>query len=210
MLCHSIYLQVVKVHLINYSISRVSYVHSSRTTDESLHFRIKMLSYSLHLHECRLRFPVYIVIQSLKDISYNQIFFFKDLRETLKYVDEFSELKKRMTKLKREHTHTSLSLSLLVDPPMHFDFPKRMCMHQSPSLFFSLYLHLQKRFGSRSDPNGIQERLFPQLCDRKYAKCCTKADAHKKMGLQYISKCIHLPVPCMDPEGGKGGPDPPP
>ena len=39
MLCYSIYLQVVKVHLFNYSISRVSYVHSSRTTDESLHFR---------------------------------------------------------------------------------------------------------------------------------------------------------------------------
>ena len=25
------------------------------------------------------------------------------------------------------------------------------------SLSFSLYLHLQKRFGSRSDPNGIQD-----------------------------------------------------
>ena len=38
MLCHSIYFQVVKVHLFNYSISWVSYVHSSRTTDESLHY----------------------------------------------------------------------------------------------------------------------------------------------------------------------------
>ena len=35
MLCRSIYLHVVKVHLFNYSISRVSSVHSSRTTDES-------------------------------------------------------------------------------------------------------------------------------------------------------------------------------
>ena len=39
-LCYSMYLQVVKVHLFNYSISQVSYVHSSRTTDESLHFRL--------------------------------------------------------------------------------------------------------------------------------------------------------------------------
>ena len=36
-------------------------------------------------------------------------------------------------------------------------------MHVPVSLSFSLYLHLQKRFGSRSDPNGIQERMFPGL-----------------------------------------------
>ena len=32
------HVHVVKVHLFNYSISRVSYVHSSRTPDESLHY----------------------------------------------------------------------------------------------------------------------------------------------------------------------------
>ena len=58
----------------------------------------------------------------------------------------------------RTHTHTHL------DPPMHFDFPERMCMHQSLSLYIC-----KKRFGSRSDPNGIQERMFRQfknLCMR--------------------------------------------
>ena len=64
--------------------------------------------------------------------------FCKDLHETLKYVDQFSELKKN-DEIKKEHTHNSLSVSLLVNPPMHFDFPERMCMHQSLSLSFSLF-----------------------------------------------------------------------
>ena len=51
---------------------------------------------------------VYNVIQSLKDIS-SIIFFCNDIHESLKYVDELSELKK-MTKFKK-NTH----LSLLVD-----------------------------------------------------------------------------------------------
>ena len=74
-------------------------------------------------------------------------------------------------------------------------------MHVPVSLSFSLHLHLQKQFRSRSDPNGIQERMFRQLkfmCDRKYAKCRTKADANDKMGFT----CIHCPVPYADPEGG--------
>ena len=41
-----------------------------------------------------------------------------------------------MTKFKK---NTSLSLSLLVDLMMHFDFPERMCMYQSLFLFLSLY-----------------------------------------------------------------------
>ena len=75
---------------------------------------------------------------------------------------------------------------------MHFDFPERMCMYQS----FSLYLHLQKCVGSRSDPNGIQENCFVSLkccaCDRKYAKCRTKVDTHDKMGFQYISISVYI------------------
>ena len=98
-----------------------------------------------------------------------------------------------MTKFKK-NTSLSLSLSLLVDLSMHFDFPEMMCMYQSLSFFF--YLHLQKRFGSRSDPNGIQERMFVNLkicaCDRKYAKCRTKADAHDKMDFQYISISVYI------------------
>ena len=52
---------------------------------------------------------VYNVIQSFKDISSIK-FFCKDIHESLKYVDELSELKK-MTKFKK-NTHLSLSLSL--------------------------------------------------------------------------------------------------
>ena len=29
-------------------------------------------------------------------------------------------------------------------------------------------------------------------CDRKYAKCRTKTDAHDKMGFQYISKRVYI------------------
>ena len=49
-------------------------------------------------------------------------------------------------------------------------------------------------------------------CEIKYAKCCTKADAHNKMGFQYISisVTIHYLVPCVDPEGGQGIRTPPP
>ena len=69
-------------------------------------------------------------------------------------------------------------------------------MHIPVSLSFSLYLNLQKPFGSRSDPNGIQERMFRQFkncaCDRKYAKCRTKADAHDKIGFQYISISVYI------------------
>ena len=85
MLCHSINLQVVKVHLFN----------------QSLHFRSsfrkpKRFSLALHLGKCHF-----------KDISSIRIFC-KDKQETLKYV-EFSELKKMKFK---KNTHLSLSLSL--------------------------------------------------------------------------------------------------
>ena len=54
---------------------------------------------------------VYNVIQSFKDISSIK-FFCKDIHESLKYVDELSELKKN-DEIQKEHA--SLSLSLLVD-----------------------------------------------------------------------------------------------
>ena len=76
-------------------------------------------------------------------------------------------------------------------------------MHQSLYLSLSLCLHLQKRFGSRSYPIGTQERMF-----RQYKILCMllkvrKADAHDKMGFQYI----HWPVPRGT---GVRGSDPPP
>ena len=77
---------------LNYSISRVSYVHSSRTTDESLHFsfflqKTKTLSLALPTSNSSL-----YCIQEMKplDISCDQIFC-KDIHKTLKYVDEFPE-----------------------------------------------------------------------------------------------------------------------
>ena len=129
MLCHSIYLQVVKVHVFNLGLPM------NRSFRKSKRFRLLSICAN----------AVYNVIQSLKDISSIR-FFCKDKHETLKFVDEFSELKK-MTKFKK---NTSLSLSLLVDLSMHFDFPRKD-VHVPVSLTFSLHLHLQKRIRSRSD-----------------------------------------------------------
>ena len=101
MLCHSIYLQVVEVHLLNLRlpINRYTFVLPSENQNA-----FRLLSICAN--------AVYNVIQSLKDISSIK-FFCKDIHESLKYVDELSELKK-MTKLKK-NTHLSLSLSLIVD-----------------------------------------------------------------------------------------------
>ena len=94
-----------------------------------------------------------------------------------------------MTKFKKNtHLSLSLSLSLLVNLSMHFDFPERMCMNQSLSL--SLFT-FAKTVWIQIRPEWNSERMFRQFkncaCDRKYAKCRTKADAHHKMGFQYIS-----------------------
>ena len=120
MLCHSIYLQVVKVHVFNLGLPMN---HSSRKPR-----RFRLLSICAN--------AVHNVIYSHSRTSPRSDFFCKDIHETLKYVDEFSELKK-MTKFK---TNTSLSLSLLVDLSIHFDFPERMCMYQSLSLSLSIYI----------------------------------------------------------------------
>ena len=64
-------------------------------------------------------------------------------------------------------------------------------MHQSLYLTLSLCLHLQKRFRSRSYPNGTQERMFHQYKILGMLLKVRKADAHDKMGFQYI----HWPVP---------------
>ena len=47
---------------LNYSISRVSYVHSSRTTDESLHYFVLPSEKTKRFRSlCRLRIPANIV-----------------------------------------------------------------------------------------------------------------------------------------------------
>ena len=114
-----------------------------------------------------------------------------------------------MTKFKK---NTSLSLSLSLSLSMHFDFPEMMCMYQSLSLSLSIYIC---KNGLDPDQTRMEfkKECFVDLkicaCDRKYAKCRTKADAHDKMDFQYISnKCIHFPVPCADPEWGDRGSGP--
>ena len=119
MLCHSIYFQVVKVHVFNLGLPM------NRSFRKPKRFRLLSICAN----------AVYYVIQSLKDTSSIRIFC-KDIHETLKYVDEFSELKK-MTKIKK-NTHLSLSLSLYLS--MHCDFPERMCMNQSLPLSLSIYI----------------------------------------------------------------------
>ena len=98
MLCNSIYLQVIKVHLFNLrlTMNRYTFVLPSEN-----HSAFCLLSICAN--------AVYNVIQSLKDFSSIKIFC-KDIHEFLKYVDEFSEFKKK-TKFKK-NTHLSLSLSL--------------------------------------------------------------------------------------------------
>ena len=78
---------------------------------------------------------------------------------------------------------------------MHFVFPEMMCLYQSLSL--SLFIHICKN-GLDPDQTRMEFRkeCFVNLkkcaCDRKYAKCRTKADAHDKMDFQYISKSVYI------------------
>ena len=140
MLCHSIYLQVVKVHLFNLGlpINRYTFVLPSENQNAFC-----LLSICANV--------VYNVIQSLKDISSIKIFC-KDMHESLKYVDELSELK-IMTKFKK-NTHLSLSLST--------------------------------------------------------CRSSTKADAHDKMGFQYISISVDLVRSHARIQRGDRGSGPPP
>ena len=114
MLCHSIYLQVVKVHLFNLGLPMNCFTFVLPSENPQMPF---ILNRQGHLVD--------------------QIFC-KDEHESLKYVDEFFELKN--DEIQKEHASLSLYLSI----------------------------------------------------DRKYAKCRTKADAHDKMGFQYISISVDI------------------
>ena len=120
------------------------------------------------------------------------------------------EIRRRVLRVyKIEHT-VSLSLYLSICW-CTLIFPKG-CAYTSLSLF--LYLNLQKRFRSRSDPNGIQKECFVNLkmcaCDREYAKCRTKADAHDKMGFQYTSISVYIIRSHARIQRGDRGSGPPP
>ena len=146
MLCHSIYLQVVKVHLfdIGLPMNRYTLVLPSENQNAFACSPSAQMPFIMKYSQSRTSRRSELLI-------FAKIYYF----ETLKYVDEFSELKK-ITRLKK---NPSLSLSLyLLICRCTLIFPKG-CL----SLSFSLYLHLQKQFGSRSDPNGIQERMFRQF-----------------------------------------------
>ena len=100
MLCHSIYLQVVKVHLFKLGLPMNRYTFVLPSENQNA-FRLLFICAN----------AVYNVIQSLKDISSIKIFC-KHIHKSLKYVD--SELKKMM-KFKKEHASLSLSLYLSID-----------------------------------------------------------------------------------------------
>ena len=84
-------------------------------------------------------------------------FFLQRLTQNFEIRRRVPRVKKKQTdEIQKEQTHISLS----VDPPMQC-LPWRACT--SRSLSPSLSLHLQTRFGSRSDTNGIEDRMFHQF-----------------------------------------------
>ena len=74
-------------------------------------------------------------------------------------------------------------------------------MHVPVSLSFSLSDPDQTRMEFRKE---CFVNLKMCACNRKYAKCRTKADAHDKIGFQYISISLYI-----GSRGETGGPDPP-
>ena len=76
---------------LNYSISRVSYVHSSRTTEESLHYFV-LPSENQNAFARSADFEFQFILNSRIETARHLVrsdFFCKDLHKTLKYVDEF-------------------------------------------------------------------------------------------------------------------------
>ena len=78
---------------------------------------------------------------------------------------------------------------------MHFDFPEMMCMYQSLSLSLSIYI-CKNVLDPDQTRMEFKNECFINLkicaCDRKYAKCRTKADAHDKIDFQYISISVYI------------------
>ena len=101
-------------------------------------------------------FEFQLILKPL-DISYHQIFLQKSTQNFEIHRRVPRAKKNKLTKFKKNtHTHLSLSLSTCRSADAIFTL---MCLHQS----LSLSLSLQTQFGSRSDPNGIQDRMFRQF-----------------------------------------------
>ena len=68
-------------------------------------------------------------------------------------------------------------------------------MYQSLSLSLSIYI-CKNVLDPDQTRMEFRKECFVNLkncaCDRKYAKCRTKADAHDKMGFQYISISVYI------------------
>ena len=80
---------------------------------------------------------------------------------------------------------------------MHFPIFPKWCACNSLSLSLSLFIHICKnRFDPDQTRMEFRKECFVNLkicaCDRKYAKCRTKADAHNKMDFQYISISVYI------------------
>ena len=175
MLCHSIYLQVIKVHgfkLFDKPGLLCSLVSDYRwiTTLFCSSFRKPKRFRSF----CPLGIPVNIVLKNWNRKTSRTIrFFCKDLHKTLKYVD--SSQSKKTTTIWRNSKRTlslslSLSLSLLVDPPMQ-------CLLWCACTSLSLSLSLSTcKHGFDPDQTRMVFWIecFVNLkmcaCDRKYAK----------------------------------------
>ena len=145
------------------SISRVSFVHSPRTTDESL-----LLSENQALPTSNS--SLYCT-QELKplDISYEQIFFFAKIYTNFEIRRRVPRVKKqqKLTKFnKNTHTYLSLSLSLSLSTCRSADgMFTLMCLHQSLSLStFANTVWIQIR------PEWYSGNLKMCACGGKYAK----------------------------------------
>ena len=109
------------------------------------HFRFAMRNCRLRLNTISIFAKIYTETLKLSTHSHRCLFGGKKFQWCLN---------KRVAQLKKN----SLSVSRCIG---YFDFPERMGIHGlSLSLSPSLSLYIGKPFGSRSDPNIIQERMF--------------------------------------------------
>ena len=192
MLCHPIYIQVVKVHLFNLGLlmNRYTFVLPSENQNT-----FPLLSICAN--------AVCNVIQSLKDISSRN---FEMRRRVLRV--------KKKYEIQKEHISLSLSLSLsLYLSICRCTLISRKDMHVPTSLSFSLSLSLftfAKTVWIQIRPERNSGKLKICACYRKYAKCRTKADAHDKVGFQYISISVDIVRSHARIQRGDRGSGPPP
>ena len=133
--CHSIYIQVVKSHLFNLGLPMY------RSFRKPKHFRFVSICAN----------AVYNVFTVTRSDFFDTRNF--EIRRRVLRVKKNDEIQK-------EHTHTSLSLSLSLSLSIGRCTLIFLKGCACTSLSFSLYLHLQKRFGSRSDPMEFRKECF--------------------------------------------------